>query len=154
MASFCVSRATSSLRKRVPNTKPSIYEIASSKVSIELGSGISSCGFTRGSLASVPLTVTSGRTSVSWSEWIWHDRRASSSREQGGEPQGAGRDARTQDAHRRRARLQDRLHRGPALLQDRARPARDDEGGGHHPVAHSRPGGRPRLRGPVQPVAG
>src|SRR5215212_10889899 len=128
MASFCVSRATSSLRKRVPNTKPSIYEIASSKVSIELGSGISSCGFTRGSLASVPLTVTSGRTSVSWSEWIWHDRQASSSRQQGGEPQGAGRDARTQDAHRRRARLQE--------------------------VAHSRPGACLRLRGPIQPVAG
>jgi hypothetical protein len=40
-----------------------------------LGSGISSCGFTRGSLASVPLTVTSGRTSV--------DSRVASLKEQG-----------------------------------------------------------------------
>ena len=39
------------------------------------------------------------------------------------------------DAHRRRARLQDRLHRGPGRLQDRACRARHDEGRGPDPIA-------------------
>jgi lactoylglutathione lyase len=40
-----------------------------------------------------------------------------------------------QDAHRRQARLQDRLHRGPRRLQDRTRPARHDESGDPDPIA-------------------